>query len=45
MAPEILVDALKLTSVGIEQLKNIDNWALLMTIFVVLNLDQEHRFT
>ena len=45
MAPEILVDALKSTSVGIEQLKNIDNWALLMTMFVVLNLDQEHRFT
>ena len=45
MAPEILVDALKSTSVGIEQLKNIDNWALLMTIFVALNLDQEHRFT
>ena len=26
MAPEISVDALKLTSVGIEQLKSIDNW-------------------
>ena len=29
MAPEISVDALKLTSVGIEQLKSIDNWALI----------------
>ena len=44
MAPEILVDALKLTSVGIEQLKSIDNWALIMTIFVILNPDQEHPF-
>ena len=35
MAPEISVDALKLTSVGIEQLKSIDNWALIMTIFVI----------
>ena len=44
MAPEISVDALKLTSVGIEQLKSIDNWALIMTIFVILNPDQEHPF-
>ena len=29
MAPELPVDALKLTSVGIEQLKSIDNWALI----------------
>ena len=44
MAQEISVDALKLTSVGIEQLKSIDNWALIMTIFVILNPDQEHPF-
>ena len=44
MAPEILVDALKLTSVSIEQLKSIDNWTLIMTIFVILNPDQEHPF-
>ena len=44
MAPVISVDALKLTSVGIEQLKSIDNWALIMTIFVILNPDQEHPF-
>ena len=44
MAPEISVDALKLTSVGIEQLKSIDNWALIMTIFVILNPDQEYLF-
>ena len=44
LSPEILVDALKLTGVGIEQLKSIDNWALIMTIFVILNPDQEHPF-
>ena len=31
MAPEISVDAFKLSSVGIEQLTSIDNWALLLT--------------
>ena len=44
MAQEISVDALKLTSVGIEQLKSINNRALIMTIFVILNPDQEHPF-
>ena len=44
MATEISVDALKLTSVGIEQLKSIDNWALIMIIFVILNPDQGHLF-
>ena len=44
LAPEISVDALKLTSVGIEQLKSIDNWALIMIIFVILNPDQGHPF-
>ena len=36
MDPEISVDALKL--------KSIDNWALIMTIFVILNPDQEHPY-
>ena len=44
MSPEVSVDALKLTSVGVEQLKSINNWALIVTIFVVLNPDQEHPF-
>ena len=42
--PETSVDALKLTSVGIEQLKSIDNWALILTIFFILNPDQERPF-
>ena len=41
MAPEISVDALILTSIGIEKLKSIDNCALM---FVILNPDQEHPF-
>ena len=44
MVPEISVDVLKLTSVGTEQLKSIDNWTLIMTIFVILNPDREHPF-
>ena len=36
--------ASKLSIVGIEQLKSIDNWALIMTIFVILNPDQEQPF-
>ena len=44
VAPEISVDALKLTSVRIEQLKSIDNRALLTTKFFILNPDQEHPF-
>ena len=44
MTTEISVAALKLTSVGIEQLKSIDNWALIMIIFVISNPDQGHSF-
>ena len=45
MAPEISVDALKLTGLGIEQSTSVDNWALLLTIFVILNPDQEYPFS
>lgn len=44
MTSEISVDPLTLTSIGIEQLKSIDNWGLIMTIFVNLNHDEQHRF-
>ena len=36
MALEISVGPLKLTSVGNEQLKSIDNWALIMEFQIVL---------
>ena len=44
MYTEITVDTQELITVGIEQLKSIDNWALIMTIFVNLNHDEQHRF-
>ena len=44
MTSEISVDPLTLTSIGIEQLKSIDNWALIMTIFVILNPNQVLEF-
>ena len=44
MTSEISVDLLTVTSIGIEQLKFIDNWALIMTIFVILNPDQVLEF-
>ena len=33
-----------LETAGIEQSKAIDNWALLTTIFIVMNPDQEYPF-
>ena len=44
MTSEISVDLLTVTSIGTEQLKFIDNWALIMTIFVILNPDQVLEF-
>ena len=44
MAPEILVEESVLKSAGIEQLKAIDVWALVMTFFVILNPDQKNPF-
>ena len=44
MAPEISLDQYILATASIEQLKAIDNWALLMTIFIVMNPDQKYPF-
>ena len=44
MAPEILVEESILKSAGIEQLKAIDVWALVMIFFVILNPDQKNPF-
>ena len=44
MAPEILVEESILKSAGVEQLKAIDVWALVMTFFVILNPDQKNLF-
>eukprot|EP00794_Sanderia_malayensis_P001480 gene1480-1637_t len=44
MAPEIQVESLKIQSASVEELKAIDIWALLMTIFIVINPDQRFPF-
>ena len=44
MAPEILVEESILKSAGIEQLKALVMWALVMTFFVILNSDQKNPF-
>ena len=44
MAIEISLDHYMLETASIKQLKTIDNWALLMTIFIVMNPDQEYPF-
>ena len=44
MAAEVLVEESFLKLAGIEQLKAIDAWALVMTFFVILNPDQKNPF-
>ena len=44
MAPETSLDQYMLETVSIEQLKVIDDWVLIMTIFIVMNPDQEYPF-
>ena len=44
MAPETSLDQYMLETASIEQLEAIDNWTLLMTIFIVMNPDQEYPF-
>ena len=44
MAPEILIQEELLEFTGIDEMKKIDIWALLMTLFLVINPDQTHPF-
>ena len=44
MAPEILIQEELSEFVGIDEMKKIDIWALLMTLFLVINPDQTHPF-
>ena len=44
MGPEISLDQYMLETASIEQLKAIDTWALVMTLFIVMNPDQEYPF-
>ena len=44
MAPEILIQEELLGFAGIDEMKKIDIWALLMTLYLVINPDQTHLF-
>jgi serine/threonine protein kinase len=44
MAPEIIVDELRVQSASIEDLKQMDLWAMGMAFFSMLNADQPHPF-
>ena len=44
MAPEILIQEELIEFAGINEIKKIDIWALLMTLFLVINPDQAHPF-
>ena len=44
MAPEILIQEELLEFAGIDEMKKIDIWALLMTLFLVINSDETHPF-
>ena len=39
MAPEIVIEEYMLQTAGIDDLKSIDIWATIMTLFVLLNPD------
>ena len=44
MVPEIQIESQLLESAGIEDLKKIDIWLLLMTVFLVMNPDQSYPY-
>ena len=44
MAPEILVEKYMLNGASLDDLKKVDVWALIMTLFVVINPDQRYPF-
>ena len=44
MAPELITEELSVVSAGIDELKIVDVWAVLMTFFTILNPDQSYPF-
>ena len=42
MAPELIIEELSIASAGIDELKTVDVWAVLMTFFTILNPDQSY---
>ena len=44
MVPELIIEELSIASAGIDELKTVDVWAVLMTSFTILNPDQPYSF-
>ena len=44
MVPEPIIVELSVASVGIDELKTVDVWAVSMTVFTILSLDQSYPF-
>ena len=44
MVPELITEELSIASAGTDGLKTVDVWAVSMTFFTILNLDQSYPF-
>ena len=44
MVPELIIEELSIASVGIDELKTVDVWAVTITFFTILNPDQSYPF-
>ena len=44
MAPKTQIDPQLLATAGLNDFKKIDIWALLMTIYIIVNPDQSYPF-
>ena len=44
IAPELIIEELSIASAEIGKLKTVDIWAVLMTLFAMLNPDQSYPF-
>ena len=44
MSPDLIVEELSIASAGIDELKTVDVWAVLMTFITILILDKSYSF-
>ena len=44
MVPELIIEELSVASAGTDGLKTVEVWAVSMTFFTILNLDQSYPF-
>ena len=44
MVSELIIEELSIGSAGIDEIKTVDVWAVLMTFFTILNPDQSYPF-